>query len=137
MQRPRMSRRTWGKTVLGGLAATAIGCAGGPAEEGAPAAGAARGVSAEGAYDYLHLDVFTDTKLTGNQLAVFLAPAGLTDDDMQRMAREINFSETTFIFPAESDEHDSRLRIFGRNRELPFAGPPDDRVRRSPWRMPD
>ena len=96
---------------------------GGTAEQAASGAGAGVGVS-DGCYSYLHLDVFTDRILTGNQLAVFLEPMGLTDDEMQRMAREINFSETTFVFPAESQEHDSRLRIFGRNRELPFAGHP-------------
>jgi trans-2,3-dihydro-3-hydroxyanthranilate isomerase len=118
----RMSRRAWGKTFLGGVAAAAAGCAAGPAENDAAASGGAGAIA--GAYPYLHLDVFTERMLTGNQLAVFLEPAGLGDEAMQRMAREINFSETTFIFPAESDEHDARLRIFGRNRELPFAGHP-------------
>jgi len=50
---------------------------------------------------YLHYDVFTDTPLTGNQLAVFTDPAGLSTDDMTRMTREMNFSECTFIFLAE------------------------------------
>ena len=50
---------------------------------------------------YLHYDVFTDRPLTGNQLAVFPDPAGLTDGDMARITREMNFSECTFILPSE------------------------------------
>ena len=73
---------------------------------------------------YLHYDVFTDTPLTGNQLAVFMDPAGLTTEDMQRMAREMNFSESTFIFPAERAGTDVQVRIFTPDDELPFAGHP-------------
>jgi trans-2,3-dihydro-3-hydroxyanthranilate isomerase len=78
-------------------------------------------------YEYSHLDVFTDTVLTGNQLAVFLAPSGLTDAEMQNIAREMAFSETTFVFPVDpskANEADFRVRIFGTNRELDFAGHP-------------
>jgi trans-2,3-dihydro-3-hydroxyanthranilate isomerase len=86
------------------------------------------GAWAEGrSYPYLHLDVFTDEALTGNQLAVFLAPAGLSDAEMQNIAREMAFSETTFVFPAEGSKTkkaDFRVRIFGPNRELDFAGHP-------------
>ena len=53
-------------------------------------------------YRYLHYDVFTDRPLTGNQLAVFTDPAGLTTDDMARITREMNFSECTFLFPPNS-----------------------------------
>ena len=53
-------------------------------------------------YRYLHYDVFTDRALEGNQLAVFPEPAGLTADGMQRVTREMNFSECTFIFPPET-----------------------------------
>lgn len=75
-------------------------------------------------YRYLHLDVFTDRVLTGNQLAVFLAPQGLSDDEMMLIAREMNFSESTFVFPAEAAGTDFRVRIFTPSRELDFAGHP-------------
>ena len=73
---------------------------------------------------YLHYDVFTDRPLEGNQLAVFPEPAGLTDDLMQRIAREMNFSESTFIFPSERPDTDVRMRIFTPAEELPMAGHP-------------
>ncbi len=76
------------------------------------------------AYRYLHYDVFTDTALSGNQLAVFIDPAGLTTDDMARITREMNFSECTFIFPADRAGTDVRVRIFGLDGEMPFAGHP-------------
>jgi PhzF family phenazine biosynthesis protein len=75
-------------------------------------------------YRYLHLDVFTDQVLTGNQLAVFLAPAGLSDEEMQLIAREMNFSESTFVFPADAQGTDFRVRIFTPRSELDFAGHP-------------
>jgi len=75
-------------------------------------------------YRYLHLDVFTDLVLTGNQLAVFLAPAGLSDEEMQLIAREMNFSESTFVYPAEASGTDFQVRIFTPGRELDFAGHP-------------
>ena len=73
---------------------------------------------------YLHYDVFTDQALEGNQLAVFPESAGLTTDSMQRIAREMNFSESTFIFPPESPGTDIRMRIFTPGEELPMAGHP-------------
>src|SRR4029079_2959047 len=75
-------------------------------------------------YRYLHYDVFTDTRLEGNQLAVFPEPAGLRADDMQRVAREMNFPESTFLFPAEAAGTDIRMRIFTPGEELPIAGHP-------------
>src|SRR6266581_9201409 len=63
-------------------------------------------------YNYLHLDVFTDRPLTGNQLAVFLDGAGLETDAMQSIALEMAFSETTFVFPAEDPGTHYRVRIF-------------------------
>jgi trans-2,3-dihydro-3-hydroxyanthranilate isomerase len=75
-------------------------------------------------YRYLHLDVFTDTPLEGNQLAVFPEPAGLTTDVMQTITREMNFSECTFIFPPETPGTDVRMRIFTPGEELPMAGHP-------------
>jgi Phenazine biosynthesis-like protein len=76
------------------------------------------------AYRYLHYDVFTDSSLTGNQLAVFTDPAGLDTDTMAQMTREMNFSECTFVFPSERTDTDVRLRIFGLAGEMPFAGHP-------------
>src|SRR5438132_2624537 len=72
---------------------------------------------------YLHLDVFTDRALEGNQLAVFPEPQGLTADAMQAIAREMAFSESTFIFPPERGG-DVRMRIFTPGEELPMAGHP-------------
>lgn len=72
---------------------------------------------------YLHLDVFTDRRFEGNQLAVFPEPSGLTAEDMQTITREMNFSECTFIFPAERGG-DVRMRIFTPGEELPMAGHP-------------
>ena len=73
---------------------------------------------------YLHYDVFTDRPLTGNQLAVFLDTAGLSAAEMQAMTRETKFSECTFVQPAEAAGTDVRLRIFGPNNEMQFAGHP-------------
>jgi trans-2,3-dihydro-3-hydroxyanthranilate isomerase len=73
---------------------------------------------------YLHLDVFTDTPFEGNQLAVYPQPSPqITTDRMQRIAAEMNFSETTFIFPREADG-DMKMRIFTPGSELPMAGHP-------------
>ena len=69
------------------------------------------------------VDVFTSVPLQGNQLAVFTNAVGLTDDQMQLLARELNFSESTFVFPAQKGG-DLRIRIFTPTRELPFAGHP-------------
>ena len=77
-----------------------------------------------GKYHYLHLDVFTDRPLTGNQLAVFLDAEGLDADVMQRIALEMAFPETTFVFPAEHPGTDCRVRIFTPRAELPMAGHP-------------
>ena len=76
---------------------------------------------------FVHLDVFTAVPLEGNQLAVFTDGRGLTDAEMQAVAREMNLSETTFIFPrdaATERERGVRVRIFTVNEELPFAGHP-------------
>jgi trans-2,3-dihydro-3-hydroxyanthranilate isomerase len=72
---------------------------------------------------YVLVDVFTDTPLEGNQLAVFPDAAGMSPEQMQRLAREFNFSETLFVLPPEG-EGDARVRIFTPDRELPFAGHP-------------
>jgi trans-2,3-dihydro-3-hydroxyanthranilate isomerase len=75
-------------------------------------------------YAYLTLDVFTDTPLTGNQLAVLLDARGLSDDEMLAITREFNYSESTFCFPADTPDTDARVRIFVPEREIPFAGHP-------------
>jgi trans-2,3-dihydro-3-hydroxyanthranilate isomerase len=73
---------------------------------------------------YLHYDVFTDTMFEGNQLAVFEDARGLTGDQMQAITKEMNFSESTFILPAETPGTDVRMRIFTPGTELPMAGHP-------------
>jgi len=70
------------------------------------------------------VDVFTDKPLTGNQLAVVLDGTDLSPRLMQRIAREMNFSETTFVLPPENPAHAARVRIFTPGTELPFAGHP-------------
>lgn len=75
-------------------------------------------------YRYLHYDVFTDHLFGGNQLAVFLDGRGLTRDAMQSIAKEMNFSETTFVLPPETPGTDVRMRIFTPGEELPMAGHP-------------
>src|SRR3954452_22042983 len=72
-------------------------------------------------------DVFSSTPLEGNSLAVFSDARGLTDPEMQALAKEMNLSETTFIFPrdaATERERGVRVRIFPVQEELPFAGHP-------------
>jgi trans-2,3-dihydro-3-hydroxyanthranilate isomerase len=75
------------------------------------------------AYRYILLDVFTDAPLAGNQLAVFTDARGLSAERLQRLARELNLSETVFVLPAERGG-DVRIRIFTPTAELPFAGHP-------------
>src|SRR3984893_3898606 len=75
-------------------------------------------------YRYLHLDVFTHRLFGGNQLAVFLEGRGLSSETMQAIAKEMNFSETSFVLPAETSDTDFRVRIFTPDEELPMAGHP-------------
>jgi trans-2,3-dihydro-3-hydroxyanthranilate isomerase len=75
-------------------------------------------------YRYVIADVFTDTPLTGNQLAVFTDGRDFDEQQMQEIAREMNLSETVFVLPPSTDEADVRIRIFTPSRELPFAGHP-------------
>jgi trans-2,3-dihydro-3-hydroxyanthranilate isomerase len=72
---------------------------------------------------YVTCDVFTDTPLEGNQLAVFTDAREVDGELMQKLAREMNFSETVFVIPAEGDGH-ARIRIFTPATEVPFAGHP-------------
>ena len=75
-------------------------------------------------YRYLQYDVFTDRLFGGNQLAVFLDGRGLSTETMQAIAKEMNFSETTFVLPPERADTDVRMRIFTPGSELPMAGHP-------------
>jgi trans-2,3-dihydro-3-hydroxyanthranilate isomerase len=72
---------------------------------------------------YFVVDVFTDTPLEGNQLGVFTDGRPFSSEQMQRLAREMNLSETVFILPPQADG-DVRMRIFTPGTELPFAGHP-------------
>ncbi len=73
---------------------------------------------------YVHYDVFTDRAFEGNQLAVFSDARGLATVEMQALANEMNFAESTFILPAETPGTDARMRIFTPGREMPMAGHP-------------
>ena len=78
-------------------------------------------------YEFVQLDVFTRKPLTGNPLAIFTDARGLSDAQMQALAREMNLSETTFILPREPQveaREGKRVRIFTVEEELPFAGHP-------------
>jgi trans-2,3-dihydro-3-hydroxyanthranilate isomerase len=74
-------------------------------------------------FRYVIADVFTDRPLQGNQLAVFTNAQEIPEESLQPLAREMNFSETVFVYPAEGDGH-ARIRIFTPMAELPFAGHP-------------
>jgi trans-2,3-dihydro-3-hydroxyanthranilate isomerase len=74
-------------------------------------------------FRYVFADVFTDVPFAGNQLAVFTDARGIPEEQLQPLAREINFSETVFVYPAAGDPH-ARIRIFTPTLELPFAGHP-------------
>jgi trans-2,3-dihydro-3-hydroxyanthranilate isomerase len=77
--------------------------------------------------DYSILDVFAERPLEGNPLAVFQDARGLSSEQMQAIAREVNLSETTFVLPEEEEterRHGVRVRIFTAQEELPFAGHP-------------
>lgn len=75
-------------------------------------------------YRYLICDVFTDRRFGGNQLAVLPDARGLTDRQMQQIAREFNFAESTFVLPPERGQT-RRVRIFTPTKEVPFAGHPN------------
>lgn len=74
-------------------------------------------------HPYLVVDVFTSRRLEGNQLGVFLDGRPFSSEQMQQLAREMNFAETVFLLPAQLDGH-VRMRIFTPGGELPFAGHP-------------
>ncbi len=74
-------------------------------------------------FRYAFADVFTDVPFAGNQLAFFTDAREIPEEQLQPLAREINFSETVFVYPAAGDGH-ARIRIFTPTVELPFAGHP-------------
>jgi trans-2,3-dihydro-3-hydroxyanthranilate isomerase len=77
------------------------------------------------AFRFVTVDVFTDRRFGGNQLAVFPDARGLTDAEMQALANEFNLSETTFVLPPAHPHNSARVRIFNRVAEMPFAGHPN------------
>jgi trans-2,3-dihydro-3-hydroxyanthranilate isomerase len=74
---------------------------------------------------YNTVDVFTNRAFGGNPLAVVLDAGGLSTAQMQAIASEFNYSETTFVLPPRDAAHDAQVRIFTVNREIPFAGHPN------------
>ena len=74
---------------------------------------------------FVTVDVFTDRRFGGNQLAVFTDARGLSDAEMQSLAAEMNYSETTFVLPPTDPANTARVRIFTRTAEMPFAGHPN------------
>jgi trans-2,3-dihydro-3-hydroxyanthranilate isomerase len=76
-------------------------------------------------YRFVTVDVFTDTRFGGNPLAVFPDARGLSDAEMQALAKEFNLSETTFVLPPDNPANTARVRIFTPAVEMPFAGHPN------------
>jgi trans-2,3-dihydro-3-hydroxyanthranilate isomerase len=76
------------------------------------------------AYNFALVDVFSDRPFGGNQLAVFPDADGIGEQTMQQLAREFNFSETTFVLPPRDPTYSCHVRIFTPTQELPFAGHP-------------
>ena len=107
-----MNRREFARASAAGVAGLMI-----------PRAGVAQSAATKG-YRYIHLDVFTERRMQGNQLFVFTQPTGLDTDPMETLTRESNLSENTFVFPPEAAGTDHRVRIFTRTAETPFAGHP-------------
>lgn len=76
-------------------------------------------------YYYATVDVFTERPFAGNPLAVVTDATGLSPEQMQAIASEFNYSESTFVLPPEDATHTARVRIFTRQNEIPFAGHPN------------
>jgi trans-2,3-dihydro-3-hydroxyanthranilate isomerase len=76
-------------------------------------------------FPFVTVDVFTDRRFGGNQLAVFPDARGISDAEMQALAAEFNLSETTFVLPPADAANTARVRIFNRTAEMPFAGHPN------------
>src|ERR1700760_4227952 len=92
---------------------------------------------------YVTVDVFTDRAFGGNPLAVVLDAGGLSTEQMQAIAVEFNYAETTFVLPPREAGHDAEVRIFTVTAEIPFAGHPNvgtafvlaSRAERAPERL--
>jgi trans-2,3-dihydro-3-hydroxyanthranilate isomerase len=76
-------------------------------------------------HSYVTVDVFTDRAFSGNPLAVVTDARGLSAEQMQAIAAEFGYSESTFVLPPENPAHTARVRIFTPRREVPFAGHPN------------
>jgi trans-2,3-dihydro-3-hydroxyanthranilate isomerase len=76
-------------------------------------------------YEYVTVNVFTGDRFGGNPLAVLPDARGLTDAQMQAIARDFNLSETTFVLPPDNPQNHARVRIFTPAHEMPFAGHPN------------
>ncbi|WJH40746.1 PhzF family phenazine biosynthesis protein [Aliirhizobium terrae] len=75
--------------------------------------------------DFVTVDVFTTERFTGNPLAVVADARGLTTEQMQQIAKEFGYSESTFVLPPENAENSAHIRIFTPTMEVPFAGHPN------------
>jgi trans-2,3-dihydro-3-hydroxyanthranilate isomerase len=116
----KRSRRDFLKTVGATGVAAAFVKAGSATARSGPKANLRR-------FHTVQIDVFTSQRLQGNPLSVFTDARGLSDSEMQDLARETNLQETTFVFPrdpATEREHGVKVRIFVTNEEVPFAGHP-------------
>jgi trans-2,3-dihydro-3-hydroxyanthranilate isomerase len=116
----KQTRRSFLQTAGAASVAAAVGNASVAAEHSTPDQGVRR-------FHCVQIDVFTSRRLEGNPLAVFTDARGLSDSEMQDLARETNLQETTFVFPrdaATEREQGVRVRIFVPNQEIPFGGHP-------------
>jgi trans-2,3-dihydro-3-hydroxyanthranilate isomerase len=115
----RPTRRTFLQLSASGVAAALAGAS--ASADGHAAKSSAR------PFRFVQLDVFSSKRLQGNPLAVFPDARGLTDAEMQDLARETSLSETAFVFPREpavEHEHGVRVRMFTPEEEIPFGGHP-------------
>ena len=76
-------------------------------------------------FDYVTVDVYTETRFGGNPLAVILDARGMTDAQMQQVAAEFNYAESTFVLPPLDPDSTAQVRIFTRAQKVPFAGHPN------------
>jgi trans-2,3-dihydro-3-hydroxyanthranilate isomerase len=76
-------------------------------------------------FPYVTVDVFTDRRFAGNPLAVVTNAQGLSETEMQALAAEFNYSETTFVLPPDDARHTAKVRVFNRTHEMAFAGHPN------------
>jgi trans-2,3-dihydro-3-hydroxyanthranilate isomerase len=116
----KQTRRSFLQTAGAASVAAAVGNVSVAAEHSTPDQGVRR-------FHCVQIDVFTSRRLEGNPLAVFTDARGLSDSEMQDLARETNLQETTFVFPrdaATEREQGVKVRIFVPNQEIPFGGHP-------------